>query len=89
MQVGTYPTRNFALVSPYVAIGLGPYLQLTRRTELVGVWPLRIPRNNLTGELPYPTAHRLLPRSFLLIVRTGRIVTEQAQYRRILGVSSI
>src|SRR5581483_9792817 len=28
VQVGTYPTRNFALVSPHVAMGLGPSLRL-------------------------------------------------------------
>jgi len=39
----SYPTRNFARVAPYVAIGLGPYHRLTIGREPAGVWPLRIP----------------------------------------------
>ena len=42
MQVGTYPTRNFALDSPcrHEARTIS---SARCRTELVGVWPLRIP----------------------------------------------
>src|SRR5690606_9112455 len=36
VQVGTYPTRNFARIPPYVAIGSGPYLHLYRRNR--GGW---------------------------------------------------
>jgi hypothetical protein len=32
-----------SLGNPHVAMGLGPYLRLTRRGEVAGVWPLRIP----------------------------------------------
>jgi hypothetical protein len=28
---------------PHVAMGLGPYLHLKCRSEVAGVWPLRIP----------------------------------------------
>ncbi len=88
MQVGTYPTRNFALVSPHVAMRLGPYLHLEIGLEMAGVWPLRIPRS----ELNKPDLHRSASWPFLLIVRTGRIFTAGAiadEYRRIHGVSSI
>src|SRR5205823_5397955 len=47
VQVGTYPTRNFALVSPHVAMGLGPSLRLSVGAEPAGVWPLRIPGTEL------------------------------------------
>jgi len=40
---GAVPGHVRALVDPYVAIGLGPYLRLTRRGEVAGVWSLRIP----------------------------------------------
>src|SRR6266567_2916616 len=42
-QVGYLPDKEFRSSPPHVAIRLGPYLQLTRRCELAGVWPLRIP----------------------------------------------
>jgi hypothetical protein len=37
------PDKEFRSSRPHVAMGEGPYLQLTRRGELAGVWPLRIP----------------------------------------------
>ena len=46
MQVGTYPTRNFALDAPHIAMRLGPSLHLLVR-EVAGVWPLRIPAHAL------------------------------------------
>ena len=82
MQVGTYPTRNFALVAPHVAMRLGPYLYLTV-DEIDGVWPLRIPDCGITSDHErYGLLEKLTHRSalawpFLLIVRTGRIVTAQ------------
>ncbi len=61
------PDKEFRSSSPHVAMRLGPYLHL--RFEVAGVWPLRIPGCG------FPT-----PRSFLLIVRTGRIFTASPNF---------
>jgi hypothetical protein len=55
----TYPTRNFALVSPHVAMGLGPSLRLACRNESAGVWPLRIPE--ASGSVGFPILLGRLP----------------------------
>src|SRR5437764_4883233 len=39
-QVGYLPDKEFRSSPPHVAMRLGPSLQLTRRRELAGVWPL-------------------------------------------------
>jgi hypothetical protein len=52
-----YPTRNFALVSPHVAMGLGPSLRLSVGTEPAGVWPLKIPGTEFFSDLS-PTMRR-------------------------------
>ena len=36
------PDKEFRSSNPHVAMGLGPYLHLTGRDEMTGVWPLRI-----------------------------------------------
>ena len=58
---------------------LGPSLHLTRRGEMAGVWPLRIPDSAQGTEGCDPTTHHVNAAwPFLLIVRTGRIVTAHA-----------
>jgi hypothetical protein len=42
---------------------------------VAGVWPLRIPRTSLLPTSYGPTDVERVPWSFLLIVRTGRVVT--------------
>jgi hypothetical protein len=47
------------------------------RAELVGVWPLRIPHDKNIDGLTLSDYPSLVERPFLLIVRTGRIVTDE------------
>ena len=92
MQVGTYPTRNFAQFCYLEDLSLNrdrragrfrqpPHVAMRLGPYLLdtiesGMWSLRIPK-----------------KGFLLIVRTSRIFTAEplwpGEYRRILGVSSI
>ena len=68
-----------------------------RRHEMAGVWPLRIPGATWSERMIVATFRLDRTRPFLLIVRTGRIVTahdlhpgvDMDEYRRIHGVSSI
>ena len=93
MQVGTYPTRNFATLgtivtthqfhcdaderlshfclAPYVAIGVGLYLH--HRTATSSWWAWRTVSEDPSS------------RGFLLIVRTGRIVTAHRAHPRSRG----
>ena len=89
MQVGIYPTRDFAtlgtLLPPQFVTGAGrPFLPASAcrhagRTisshppakGVSGVWSLRIPSETS----PPSQEEHMRGRSFLLIVRTGRVVT--------------
>src|SRR5262249_16805196 len=63
-------------------MGLGPYLRLIVGNEPAGVWPLRIPGaevfSGFRRQLSHRRANYHCSRSwpFLLIARTGRIVTD-------------
>ena len=89
MQVGTYPTRNFALVGPHVAVRLGPslHLELSQRDG----WRMAS-EDSRTRHGYYTVTSGLssgvevdnplhASRPFLLIVRTGRIFTHHATTR--------
>lgn len=73
----SYPTRNFARVirtSPYGSDHLFAF-RIGRKAA--GVWPLGIPTTEVFGH-DRPEGPMVAPvrsRSFLLIVRTDRIVT--------------
>lgn len=92
------PDKEFRSVCPHVAMGPGPYLHLILRNhEVAGVWPLRIPLIQLVP-VADSMASGWMKWPFLLIVRTGRVVTDQTHlargfdpiwYRQILGVPSI
>ena len=43
------PDKEFRSSAPHVAMGEGPSLQLSRRGELAGVWPLRIPGTEMAS----------------------------------------
>jgi hypothetical protein len=82
-----HPTRNFAHLIPHVAMGGGPYLHLG--VGVRGGWRMASEDSNTQGRLVPSKSSRdadnpiLEPWPFLLIVRTGRIVTDTCQYRRI------
>ena len=101
MQVGIYPTRDFAtlgtLLPPqfpsgraghfcqplHVAMQVGPSHLAPSKSES-GVWSLRIPSQLLLQWGVYN-----LGRSFLLIARTGHIVTPTHSDRGSAGYSGI
>src|SRR5215211_9112306 len=62
-------------------MGLGPSLRLSVGVEPVGVWPLRIPGTELSAVFSPAIARRRADNHcsrtwpFLLIARTGRIIT--------------